>query len=101
MKKTMMVVLALSTAALLSGCTVDSADHAVSYDTFEPGYTGYTVGHGAYGIPNGYGPSYWNPGYISYTGYNRAYMGRPYYGGTRYYHSGYVRRGYAGGYHRR
>lgn len=54
---------------ILSGCVGNPANNEVSYNAYEPGYTGYTIGAGAYGIPNGYGPAYWSPGYYNYTGY--------------------------------
>lgn len=73
MKHSMMVILVLSSMALLSGCVGDPANDEVSYDAYEPGYTGYTVGYGPYGIPNGYSPYYWNPGYYNNTGFSSGY----------------------------
>jgi len=100
MNKSIFAVVILSSTALLGGCVGGPANNDVSYDVYEPGYTGYTVGYGAYGIPNGYGPNFWSPGYYNYTGYNtgynRGYARSGYYGG---YHGGYYG-GYAGG-HRR
>lgn len=94
MNKLTLAVLVLSSTTLLSGCVSDSANDEVSYDAYEPGYTGYTVGYGPYGIYNGYGPSFWTPGYYNNTGYNRREAGAAYYGG---YRGGFA--GYAG--HRR
>ena len=98
MNKSILAIFVLSSTVLLCGCAGDLANNDVSYDAYEPGYTGYTVGYGAYGIPNGYGPTFWGPGYYNYTGYstgyNRGYGGAGYYGG---YHGGYARGGYAHG----
>ncbi len=91
MNKSIFAAVVLSSTALLSGCVGGPANNDVSYDAYEPGYTGYTVGYGAYGIPNGYGPTFWGPGYYNYTGYNTGY-----YSG---YNRGYGRAGYYGGYH--
>ncbi len=69
MNKSIVAVCVLSFA--VSGCVVGGgANDEVSYDAYEPGYTGYTVGAGPYSIPNGYGPAFWNPGYYNYTGHD-------------------------------
>lgn len=87
MKNSMLAVLVLSSTALLSGCAGHPANNEVSYNPYKPGYTGYTVGYGPYGIPNGYSPYYWNPGFYNNTdystGYNRGYGREIYYGTYR------------------
>lgn len=98
MKNTTLVVLVLSSTALLSSCAVDSSTYGTTYVETDPVYTGYTIGDGSYNISNGYGPEFWNPGF-AYVGYNQAYIGHSsYYGG---YHGGYVRGGYGRGEYRR
>lgn len=88
MNKSMIAVLVLSSAVVLSGCVGGPANDDVSYDSYEPGYTGYTVGYGPYGISNGYGPAFWGPGFYNYTSYNNGYNRS--YGGANYggYHGG-------------
>ncbi len=80
MKKTMLTVVALSSAALLSSCSVDSADYSSSYVGSDYEAPRYIVGYGDYNVSNGYGPVFWNPGYFNYIGYNRGYLGRSYSG---------------------
>ena len=61
---------------VLSGCAGDTVqfEDAPDYADYSPGYTGYTVGYDGYGTYNdGYGPSFWNPRYYFYTGYNHGY----------------------------
>ena len=83
MNRSIVAIVILSSTAFLSGCAGEVANNDVSYDSYEPGYTGYTVGYGAYGIPNGYDPSYWNPGYFNNMGVSRGSVGYAYYGGRR------------------
>ncbi len=41
---------------------------------YSPGFTGYSTGYGGYGgYLNGFGPSFWNPRYVYYTGYGQGY----------------------------
>ena len=75
MRQSIVAILVLSSTVLLSSCVGGSANNEVSYDTYEPGYTGYTVGAGAYSIPNGYGPAFWSPGYYNYTGHDTGSQG--------------------------
>lgn len=83
MKTLLFSVIVLSSSALLSSCTVDSASDGTTYVEAQPGYTGYTLGVGSYNISNGYGPEFWDPGYDSFVGYNRAYYGPTYFGNYR------------------
>ena len=92
MKKTMLAVFVLSSAAGLSSCVVDSTSPGTNYGEYTPGYTGYTVSYDAYApYENGYGPDFWSPRYYYYTGYNNHI-----YGGNSHYYD-YAGRG---GYHR-
>lgn len=100
MKQTILMAVVLSSAAVLSGCAVDSAGYNGSDDQYSAGYTGYTVSNQDYGISNGYGPAFWSPRYYYYTGYNHGYGGRAYYGHGRSYGGGYARGGHGGGYYR-
>lgn len=70
------VVLSGVLAGVLSGCVGDKVQiqDSPDYADYSPGYTGYTVGYDGYGdYDDGYGPSFWNPRYYFYTGYNHGY----------------------------
>ena len=100
MKNTIAAVIVLSSSVLLNACAVNSPGYGTTYVETDPGYTGYTVGDGAYNISNGYGPEFWNPGFNNnnYVGYSRAYIGHGgYYGGYYGGHGGYY--GGHGGYY--
>lgn len=100
MKKSIIAVFVLSSAALLSSCATNSG---ATYVGSDPDYTGYTLGLGSYNISNGYGPEFWNPanpGFnnynYNYVSYNRAPVGRyynRYYGHGGRYYGGRVGRG--------
>ena len=62
-----------------TGCTMNRdmnpelevRPHAKEYS---PGFTGYSTGYGGYGgYLNGFGPAFWNPRYVYYTGYGQGY----------------------------
>lgn len=62
-----------------TGCTMNKdmnselevRPHAKEYS---PGFTGYSSGYGGYGgYLNGFGPAFWNPRYVYYTGYGQGY----------------------------
>lgn len=60
----------------LSGCagTTLQIEDKPDFSDYSPGYTGYTVGYDGYGdYDDGYGPSFWNPRYYYYSGYNHGY----------------------------
>ena len=67
---------------LNSGCMLDrdvnrEVDWSPNKKDYYPGFTGYSTGFGGYGgYLNGYGPSFWNPRYYYYTGYNQGYPER-------------------------
>lgn len=76
MKKVTSVFCSVALVALLSGCAGDRVQiqDSPDYADYSPGYTGYTVGYDGYGdYDDGYGPSFWNPRYYFYTGYNHGY----------------------------
>lgn len=67
---------ALTICAVLSGCAGDTIQiqDKPDYADYSPGYTGYTQGYDGYGdYDDGYGPSFWNPRYYYYSGYNHGY----------------------------
>ena len=99
MKKRALIIGLISGAALISGCTVDTATEAYS-----PEYSGYTVGYG-YAPGGGFGGYSGFGNYSGYGGWASSYYGtgsawpRAYYsggGGGGYYHSGYGRAGSGG-----
>ena len=52
----------------------DQIEFRPNSQDYSPGFTGYSSGFGGYGgYLNGYGPSFWNPRYYYYTGYNQGY----------------------------
>lgn len=71
MKRIISAIVVMSSVTLLSSCTVDSVDQ-VNYAGYRPGYTGYTVSVADY-PSNGYGPSFWSPGYYNSMGYRGVY----------------------------
>ena len=97
MKKFILAIGVISTATLLSSCTVTSAPYTPAYNGYTVGY-GYDDGVGSYGTGTygydsyvGYGgwaSNYYSPGY-RYNTTPRTY----YYGGRGIYRSGV---GYAG-----
>ena len=75
MRKITRIVLTLGALSLV-GCANDTVEFrdTTSYAQYSPGYTGYTVGYDGYGNYNdGFGPSFWNPRYYFYRGYNEGY----------------------------
>ncbi len=76
MKKIIILLFGLFSLTVLSGCVGNTmqVQDATDYSDYSPGYTGYTVGYDGYGdYDDGYGPSFWNPRYYFYTGYNQGY----------------------------
>lgn len=76
MKKVLCAFSVLLAIQLLASCAGDTVqfEDAPDYADYSPGYTGYTVGYDGYGdYDDGYGPSFWNPRYYFYRGYNHGY----------------------------
>lgn len=69
MNKILLLTVALSSAALINGCTVDKTEYGPDNTVYSAGFTEYTMIDYANGpISNGFGPAYWSPRY--YNGYN-------------------------------
>lgn len=75
------VVAILLVVLLSSGCSMNmrrdvNSDLVLNPKArdYSPGFTGYSTGYGGYGgYLNGFGPSFWNPRYLYYTGYSQGY----------------------------
>lgn len=70
----MVIVLVVSNGCMLDGEVKDDVAFKPTKYEYSPGFTGYSTGYGGYGgYLNGFGPAYWNPRYVYYTGYNQGY----------------------------
>lgn len=66
----------ISLCIVLNGCASNTLQFQdkPDYADYSPGFTGYTVGYDGYGTyDDGYGPSFWNPRFYYYSGYNHGY----------------------------
>jgi hypothetical protein len=72
-------IIALFWLMQTGGCTLDrdvDSDLLLKPKAreYSPGFTAYTTGFGGHGgYLNGYGPAFWNPRYVYYSGYAQGY----------------------------
>ncbi len=71
--------LALAWLLQTSGCTLDrDVNHDLELKPqakqYSPGFTAFSTGYGGHGgYLNGFGPAFWNPRYVYYSGYGQGY----------------------------